>query len=180
MASSFWKRPTRGKPKAIGAKVRYLFGRKPNPTKVAENLGVSPRTAREWLTGKRKPSKANAAKINQRIDAKYENAARAAAKEAEQPYFKNGGEGSAPGRMRLNGPIQMLGQSGSNYARPRSISQPMTDAQSTAALLAYALGDSDALYQVAREVMADYFNSGGGYNFEPTDLAFDLAAIDFE
>lgn len=180
MANSFWKRPARGKPKAAGAKVRYLFGRKPDVTKVAGDLGVSPRTAREWLTGKRKPSKANAAKIDQRIDAKYEHAAREAAKEAGQPYLKGGGEGSAPGHMRLNGPVRMLGQSGRNYARPRSISQPMTDAQSTMALLAYALGDADALYQVAREVMADYFNSGGGYNFQPTDLEFDLGSIDFE
>jgi transcriptional regulator with XRE-family HTH domain len=175
-----FKRPGRGKPQGASAKVRYLTGRGKtgSPEKVARDLGVSKRTVREWLTGKRAPSKANAAKLQQQVDRKYEHAARETAKAAGEPYVNT--SAGALLRMRLNGPVTMLGQTGRNYARPRSITQPLTGDQAERVGTAYLAGDAEALYQVAREAMADYFNTGAGYSFGPDDLEFDLGSVDFE
>lgn len=183
MAASkgFWRKPSKPAPKGVAARIRYLFGRKDDPKKAAQELGVTPRTVKGWLSGKTKPSKANAAKLEQQTSAKYERAAKEAAKEAGQPYIKGDGAGGAGGlhHMRLNGPVTMMGQSGRNYARPRSITHPMTADQAERVSLAYAAGDLDMVRHVAGEVLADYFNTGGGYNFAPADLDFDIGSVEF-
>lgn len=184
MAASkgFWRKPSKPAPKGVAARIRYLFGRKDDPKKAAQELGVTPRTVRGWLSGKTKPSKANAAKLEQRTSAKYESKAKEAAREAGQPYVKGEGAGGGAGlhNMRLNGPVTMMGQTGRNYSRPRSITHPITPDQAERVSLAYAAGDLEMVRIVAAEVLADYFNTGGGYNFRPDDLGFDIGSVEFD
>jgi len=176
-------RSGRPAPKGVGARLRYLFGRKADkdPKKAAGELGVTERTVKRWMSGKSKPNKANAEKIEKRTEAKYEDKARESAKAAGQPYLKGGGtdQGAGLSRMQFHGPVTMMGQSSRNYSRNRNITQPLTPDQAERAAAAYASGDSEALYQVAREVLRDYFNEGGGYSFTPEDLDFDLGSADF-
>ena len=182
MAASkgFWRKPSKPAPKGVAARVRYLFGRKDDPKKVAQELGVKPRTVKAWLSGKSKPSKANAAKLEQQTTAKYESKAREAAKEAGQPYVRDGAGGAGGLRnMRLTGPVTMMGQAGPNYSRNRAITHPMTDDQAERVSLAYAAGDLAMVEHVAGEVLADYFNTGGGYHFAPDDLGFDIGSVEF-
>lgn len=183
MASSRrWGKPRRPVPKSAPARVRFLLGSRGKDTKrVADQLGVSERTVRSWLTGKRTPSKANAAKLEKQTSAKYERSARESAKAAGEPYVSSAaGTGGGAGRMRLNGYVTMLGQTSRKYNRPRNIVHPTSADQAARAQAAYQNGDQEGLYQVAREVLADYFNTGGGYNFTPDQLDFDLSAIEFE
>ena len=191
--TSRWHHP-RPAPKGSRAMVNFLMGRGKNadPGAVAGELGVSRRTVRDWLTGKREPSKANRAKLADATSSRWEKKARETARKHGEPYVRGGGGGAAGGgeggegapapltRMRYNGQVRMLGQSGRNYARGRSIVHPMTPDQGARAALAYQNGDAEQLNQVGAEVLAAYFNTGGGYNFGPEDIDYDVSGADFE
>jgi len=59
MTSRSWHRPNRNAPEGVAAMVNFLMGRGKNadPGTVAAELGVTRRTVRDWLAGRRKPSK---------------------------------------------------------------------------------------------------------------------------
>lgn len=180
MTNSRWHRPARSAPKSVGAMVHFLMGggKSADPADVAEQIGVTRRTVRDWLLGRRQPSKKNGAKLRAASEAKYERQARETAKGRKEPYVRGGGA-VVPSRLHYNGPIEMLGQTGRNYARPRSISHPMTSEQGARAAAAYTSGDQEGLKGVLLDVLADYFNTGGGYQFDAAELEATLSGADF-
>ena len=192
---TIWHRPKRAVPKTAKGKLGFLLGRSKNPDTAgtAGKLGVTERTLKAWLTGKRNPSKANAAKLDEAATDKWEDKARELAKEAGEPYVRGGGSGGGAGggggeapagpplrTLRFNGQCTLFGGSGHNYDRPRSITQNLTADQGARAAQAYASGDLEGLHQVAAEALADYFNTGGYRNFTPDSLGFDVSGCDFE
>jgi len=182
MPNSRWHRPARNAPEGVVAMVHYLMGRGKNadPATVAGQLGVSSRTVRAWLAGRRNPSKKNQGKLVKASFDRWEHMAREAAKKHGEPYVAGGGaeDRPVPTKMYYNGRVSMFGQEDRNYARSRWITFPITRDQGVRAVAAYRTGDREGLYEIAREVLADYFNNGGN-EFEPSDLDFDDAGVEF-
>ncbi|MFE2729414.1 telomere-protecting terminal protein Tpg [Kitasatospora sp. NPDC059327] len=162
---------TRPIPQSVQARMRFLLkGAKGSTKQLAQDLGVSQRTVQRWLKGQGHPKPAAAAKVEERVRAKW------------QPRVKDRVRRAAETNgfmLHINGTFGFSSAAGStDDPRPRMITHKMPG---EVAQRLYAARDAGAGQAEQERILAEglrehYFKDGGhrarGLDVELNDIAW--------